>query len=120
MDSTEDIEIASHESVELDPARQRVAKEYARIQRRLSLLELGLTAIALVVLLFSGWSAALRDWVESISREPWLVVGLYAVALGAIFTLLTLPLDFYSGYVLPKRYGMLTQSVGGWVVDTLK
>jgi STE24 endopeptidase len=120
MNSAENIETASPEPVELDPARQRVAKEYASIQRRLSFLELGLTALALVVLLFSGWSAALRDWAGSISRETWLVVGLYAVALGAIFTLLTLPLDFYSGYVLPKRYGLLTQSVRGWVVDTMK
>jgi STE24 endopeptidase len=105
---------------ELDTARQRLAKEYARIQRRLYFVEFGLAALVLVVLLLSGWSAALRDWAESIVREPWLVCVPYGIALGAIFTLLTLPLDLYSGYVLPKRYGLLTQSLGGWIVDTIK
>jgi len=38
----------------LDRERQRVAKEYASIQRRLYFVELALVAIVLVVLLFSG------------------------------------------------------------------
>src|SRR3954467_1567343 len=120
MNSTTATKIASPAPVALDLERQRVAKEYAGIQRRLYFVEFGLMALALMVLLFSGWSIALRDWAESISKEPWAVVALYGIALGAIFTLLTLPLDFYSGYILPKRYGLLTQSLGGWLVDTLK
>jgi len=104
----------------LDRERQRVAKEYASIQRRLYFVELALVAIVLVVLLFSGWSASLRDWAEGISTQPWVVVGLYAVALGLIFLVLMLPLDLYSDYILPRRYGLLTQNLGGWIADVLK
>src|SRR4051794_33972277 len=117
MDSTTVIETALPVTVALDPDRQRIAKEYARIQRRLYFVGLALMALVLAVLLFSGWSVTLRDWAESISTEPWAVVALYGIALGLIFTLLSLPLDYYSGYILPRRYGLLTQSLGGWIVD---
>ncbi len=105
---------------ELDPERQRVAKEYAGVQRRLFFVELGLSALGLSVLLVTGWSMGLRDWAEGFSRDAWVVVGLYAVALGVIFVALTLPLDFYSDYLLPRRYGLLTQSPAGWALDLLK
>jgi STE24 endopeptidase len=116
----ETISPAPAKRTELDPSRQQVAKEYARIQRRFFFAELGLVALVLALLLVTGWSAGLRDWAESFSGEPWAVVALYGVALGAIFFLLTLPLDFYSGYLLPKRYGLLTQSVRSWAFDTVK
>jgi STE24 endopeptidase len=103
-----------------DPERQRKAREYAGIQRRLFFVELALGSLALVLLLGTGASAALRDWVEGISREPWVVISLYGIALGGVFWLLSLPLDLYAGYTLPHRYGLLTQTFGGWLADTLK
>lgn len=120
---TESISPAPHAhaaTTPFDPERQRKAREYAGIQRRLFFVELGLGAAALVLLLVMGGSAGLRDWAESISREPWAVVGLYGAVLGGLFWLVSLPLDLYSGYVLPRRYGLLTQGFGGWVADTLK
>ena len=103
-----------------DSERQRKAREYAGIQRRLFFVELALGALALVLLLGTGTSAGLRDWVEGISREPWVVIALYGIVLGGVFWLLSLPLDLYAGYILPRRYGLLTQTFGGWLADTLK
>ena len=73
-----------------------------------------------MLLLVAGWSLALRQWAESVTANPWLEVALYAVVLGAIYTILSLPLDYYTGYTLPHRYGLSTQSRAGWVTDTLK
>jgi STE24 endopeptidase len=39
---------------------------------------------------------------------------------GLVYTLLTLPLSYYSGFVLPHRYGQSTQTFGGWVGDLMK
>jgi STE24 endopeptidase len=108
------------EPLALDMGRQRVAKEYAHIQRRLFFVELGFGALVLAILLFTGWSASLRDWAESISSNPWVVVGIYGVALGVIFVVLTLPIDIYTDYLLPRRYGLSTQTPGGWALDMLK
>ena len=107
-------------TAELDPERQRAAKEYAGIKRRLFFVDLALAILLVLALLFLGWSAGVRDWAESMSDSPWLVVALYSVALGVGYTLLSLPLGFYAGHVLPHRYGLSTQSLGGWASDTVK
>ncbi|HYP19149.1 MAG TPA: M48 family metallopeptidase [Chloroflexia bacterium] len=107
-------------TTELDPERQRTAREYAGIKRRLFFVDLALAILLVLALLFLGWSVGVRDWAESISDGPWLVVALYSVALGAGYTLLSLPLGFYAGHVLPHRYGLSTQSLGGWASDTVK
>jgi STE24 endopeptidase len=105
---------------ELDPERQRLAKEYAVIRRRLFFVDLGIMLAGVLLLLAAGWSAALRDWAENISGEPWVVVALYGLALGLAYILVTLPLSYYSSFVLPHRYGLSTQGLGGWVLDNVK
>src|SRR3954447_8259455 len=105
---------------EIDPERQRVAREYAAIKRRLFFGELGVMVAAVLLFLAAGWSAGLRQWAEGISAEPWVVVGLYGVVLGVAYTVLSLPLSYYSGYVLPRRYGLSVQSLGDWALDDVK
>ncbi len=57
---------------------------------------------------------------ERISANPWLLVLLYAVVFGGIYFLVNLPLSYYSGFVLPHRFGQSNQSLGGWVSDQMK
>ena len=49
-----------------------------------------------------------------------LEVALYSLIVFGAFTVLHLPLSFYRGYVLPRRYGLLTQSFPAWLADALK
>ncbi|MGA7733593.1 MAG: M48 family metallopeptidase [Chloroflexia bacterium] len=105
---------------ELDAGRQEAARRYARSQRALSFVELGVMALLLGLLVVTGLSEGVRDWADGFGGPRPLTVALYGIALGGGFFLLTLPLDFYSGYLLPKRYGLVTQSVGGWALDTVK
>ena len=111
----------------LDVARQAQAKRYARQRQALSLINLGLSAVVLAVLLFSGLSFWLRDALGGV--PPWqplaagfvpLRVGAYFLILFAATYVLGLPLTYYGGYVLPRRYGLSTQSFGGWLWDLLK
>lgn len=46
----------------LDPERQKQAKVYARIKRRLWLVDLAVSAIYMLAWLFFGWAVALRNW----------------------------------------------------------
>jgi STE24 endopeptidase len=105
---------------ELDEERQRLASEYGAIRRRLFFVDLGIIVAWAVLLLVAGWSIALREWAESISNNPWIVVALYAVALGVAYILITFPINFYAGFVVPHRYRLSTQSFGGWLLDNLK
>jgi STE24 endopeptidase len=106
----------------VDAARQETARAYAGISRRLFFVELGLGALLLIAFLVSGLSAGVRDWAEQVSPAGWWGVALvlYLVVAGGAYTLISLPLDYYQGFVLPQRYGLSTQQPGGWVADQVK
>jgi len=104
----------------LNPERQQTAKEYARIRRRLMLVDLGLGGVYAVVWLLSGASGWLRDQILDLSQQPLLMVALYAVVLGGIYALLDAPLSYYRGFVLPHRYGLSTQTLRAWMWDQVK
>jgi STE24 endopeptidase len=104
----------------LDSERQEQARRYARIRRRLMVLDLGVGGLYVILWLVMGWSVALRGWVMTISRAPAVALALYVVGFAIPYTLIDLPLSYYSGFVLPHRFGQSTQSFGGWVGDQVK
>lgn len=104
----------------LDPERQQQAKEYARIRRRLWLVSTTLSGLYALIWLFTGWAINLREWLVSISSSPWFLVAGFVAVFGGIYALLTLPLDYYSGFVLPHRFGQSNQTFRDWVIDGLK
>ncbi len=104
----------------LDPNRQAKAREYARIRRRLMLVDLALGGAFALVWLLSGASVWLRDQILGITQQQAFVVALYVAVLGAIYAALDAPLSYYSGFVLPHRYGLSTQSLRAWLWDQVK
>ena len=104
----------------LDPERQKQAKEYARIRRRLWLVDTIFSAAYALLWLFLGWATALRDWLTTFTDNPWLLVPMFVAVFGGIYTLINLPLSYYGGFVLPHRFGQSTQSFKDWVIDQLK
>lgn len=106
--------------VSLDAERQAKAKEYSSLRKRLMLLSLALGAVYIVIWLALDLHTAARDWVLSITDNPLLAIALYALVFGAPYFLIDLPLSYYSGFVLPHRYGQSTQTPGGWISDQIK
>lgn len=104
----------------LDPKKQAKAKEYATLRRRLMLLDLGLAAVYAVLWLAAGWSIALRDYLQGLTNNEWLVVAGFVLIFGGIYFLIDLPLGYYSGFLLPHRYELSTQTLQAWVVDQVK
>jgi len=104
----------------LDPERQQKAKEYARISRRLFVVELVFGAVYVIFWIISGLSPWLRDQVHSITTATWLAVPLFALGFGLPYAILTAPLDYYSGFVLPHKYEQSVQSLKEWLIDKFK
>jgi len=104
----------------LDPERQKQAKEYARIRRRLWLVDTVFSAVYAILWLSLGWAIALRDWLTSFTTNPWLLVPLFVAIFGGIYSLINLPLSYYSGFVLPHRFGQSNQTFRDWVIDQFK
>jgi len=55
-----------------------------------------------------------------ITDNEWGLVALFSVIFGGLYYLITLPISYISGYVLPHRYQLSTQNIRGWVIDQLK
>jgi STE24 endopeptidase len=106
--------------IALDSEIQEQAKEYARTRRRLMLVDLSLAGVYTLFWLVSGYSIILRDFLASFTTNDWLLVAGYVLVFGGIYFLIDLPLGYYSGYILPHRYGLSTQTFLGWVVDQVK
>lgn len=104
----------------LDPERQQQAKQYARIGRRLWLVSTTFSALYALAWLFLGWAVDLRNWLTAISPNPWFLVAGYIVIFGGIYAILTLPLEYYSGFVLPHRFDQSNQTLRDWIIDQLK
>lgn len=101
----------------LDPERQQQAREYARIGRYLSFAETVAVGILLALLVFGGFSERLTGYFN-LPAIPSAI--LYFLFLVAAYRLLMAPLSYYSGYVLPRRYGLSKQNLSGWLGDLIK
>lgn len=79
-----------------------------------------INALALLFLLESRASARLREFAERRSRSPLLRAYVHVPLLLLAYGLLTLPLSFYATFLLPRQYGLSTQTLGRWVLDGVK
>lgn len=103
------------------------ATRYNRLKRRVGVASLAWGAIFLIALLVSGGSVALRSAAEGAARivaPAWATgasaVVVYVVLLTMLHEVGSLPLAFYGGFVLERRYGLSTQAIPAWAVDQLK
>ncbi|MCJ7658562.1 MAG: M48 family metallopeptidase [Anaerolineales bacterium] len=106
--------------VAIDNERQELAKEYARIRRRLMLVELLIGGLYTLSWLVFGWSSELKEISVSITDNEWILVAIFGMVFGGIYYLIMVPLSYFSGFVLPHRFGLSTQTLLGWVVDQIK
>jgi STE24 endopeptidase len=112
----------------IDPDRQLRARQYARIRRRLWALRLVLDGIYLLLWVQMGWAIQLRQALTpraaggllTIILPWWIELALLALIIFGTWALVTLPLGYYSGFVLPHRYHLSTQTRRGWIIDLFK
>jgi STE24 endopeptidase len=102
------------------------AARYHRLKRRAGVASLVCIVVILAGLLWTGLSVALGAAAEgwaSFAPRGWTdatAVVLYVIGLSLISEIGTLPLTFYGGFVLERRYGLSNQWMGGWLKDQAK
>ncbi len=102
-------------------ANEDKAARYHRLRRRASLAGTALGALVLLLLLVSGASAGLRDLSLSITGTSFfLAIVMYVVLLALLSEAVQLPLAFYQGVTLERRYGLSTQTTARWWLDHVK
>lgn len=101
----------------LTPERRAQAIAYSHIRYLLYFLGT-LISLGIYLLLWrTGVTVIFRNWASGVSQrlvvQCLIFIPLFVVAA----TLLNLPLDFYSGYVLEHRFGLSTQGLASWFGD---
>ncbi len=104
----------------IDLEKQKQAKIYARIKRRLMLVDLLLGAVYVMAWLAFGWAQTLKGYLLDLTQNDWLLVAIFGAIFGALYLLIDLPLSYYSGFVLPHRFQLSTQTLRGWISDQIK
>ena len=102
-------------------ANEDKATRYHRLRRRASILSAITGALFLLLLFVSGWSAALRSASANLVGASFPgTIAIYVLVLAVVHDLIQLPLAFYEGVTLERRYGLSTESTGRWWQDHLK
>lgn len=104
---------------QLEPASAEV-KQYSRLKHSAAVISLVISVSSiLVAALVVGprLEPLLHDWVGD---NRWLRLIAVAALLGAALEFLSLPLDFWVGFVLEHRFQLSNQTLGGWLWKRIK
>ena len=96
------------------------AARYHRLQLVLAAAGLALSIACLVALLLTGAAHALARAAATATDSAWGQIAIVAGVLAGAHALLTFPLAWTRGWWLPRRYGLLHQSLRGWLADRAK
>jgi STE24 endopeptidase len=103
------------------------AARYHRLKRQVSVASLAWGVLLLTGLQWSGLSLALRSQAESVALRvagpawvPELSILVYVLVLTILNELASVPLAFYTGFFLERRYGLSNERLGGWLRDRVK
>jgi STE24 endopeptidase len=102
------------------------ASRYHRLKRQASVIGLLWGVVLLVGVLATGASVWLRDAAEaavgavSPSWQPGVAILVYVALLSLLNECGSMPLAFYSGYLLERRYELSNETLRGWLRDHVK
>ena len=103
------------------------ATRYHRQKRQASLISLLWSVVLLGGLLWTGATLTFRDQAEQLAANvapagwlPGISVIAYVLLLTLANEVVSLPLGFYSGFLLERKYGLSTERFGRWLGDQAK
>lgn len=112
---------ATHAYLDSVPLERREkTKAYARGNYILDPLDFLFTSAILIGLIAGGMSVRFRNLARRITRFRPLQTALYWIQFFITVTLIQFPLILYADYYREKQYGLLTQSLGDFMVDQTK
>ncbi len=100
---------------------------YHKLGRRAAVVSTAWSAGLLLLLAAtpaSLWLRGVAERIAALSSPSWLfpsaVVLAYVGLLALIHEIGAVPISFYRSYLLEHRYGLSTETIGGWGIDQLK
>ena len=103
------------------------ATRYHRLKRQAGIVSTLWGVLVLGGLTATGWSVVLRDVAERVARgtapapaHAAATVFVFVVLLSILNEIAALPLGFYAGFLLERRYELSKETTGAWLADQAK
>jgi STE24 endopeptidase len=96
------------------------AKTYNRSKLVAGIVSSILSFALLLVLVLSGLTRDIEAWSRSLIGGEYGTLLVFAFAIGLVQSAITLPIGYYSGYILEHRYHLSNQTIGRWAWERLK
>ncbi|HXG38661.1 MAG TPA: M48 family metallopeptidase [Bacteroidota bacterium] len=108
-------------SLNLTTDRQNAqAKQYHRIKIWLSLASTALFFAVTLVVVLTGLSVAVENYVRQFTTNDYVALLLFAALLGLMETVVAFPLKYYSGFHIEHRFRLSNQTFGQWLWEGFK
>ena len=102
------------------PPRTENAKAYNRIKLAAGITSSLLSLALLAVLVTTPGGRSIAGWCSSLSGNPYGALLLFACSAGVLQSAVTLPLSWFSGYLVEHRFALSNQSLLEWAWERLK
>jgi STE24 endopeptidase len=96
------------------------AKAYNRTKLIAGVSSSIISFLVLVLLVWLELTRHIADWAWAIGSHRYLALLLFTAIVGLLQAFTTLPISFYSGYIVEHRYSLSNQSLGQWAWERLK
>jgi Zn-dependent protease with chaperone function len=92
-------------------------RAYSNLKVAIRFLEPVYALLVGLLVLFSGFSADLRNIAHAMGRRRWVRVLVFLTLYTLVVFVATFPVAWYDGFVVEHRFGLSQQSFGGWLGD---
>lgn len=103
-----------------DDSQYEKQQAYSIEKKKIGLLDKVLSLILLLVLLAFGVIGRFNDWCLSVGGNEYMSLFLFVVIGLSIVTVLSLPFDWYSTFVIEEKYGFNKTTTKTFVGDAIK
>lgn len=101
----------------VSPERRAKTKSYAHGNYVLQIVDFVFSSALMILLIVLGISVRFRGLARRVTQVRALQRALYWIQFFVTITVVGFPLTLYTSYYREKRYGLLTQSLGGFLAD---
>ncbi|MFC1725353.1 M48 family metallopeptidase [candidate division KSB1 bacterium] len=95
-------------------------KKYNNLKLQAQIINIILLVILFIVLIFTDLSKYLRDLSVELVKIKYISFLVFVFFIGGMEKLISLPADFFSGYILEHRFNLSNQSLAGWIKEEMK
>ncbi|MCX5687159.1 MAG: M48 family metallopeptidase [Candidatus Omnitrophica bacterium] len=99
---------------------QHKSEQYSKIKHRIALINIFLAPLLLWILLAAGVPAYFKNISKLIPGNNYANLIIFYIFIGMLCYIINLPMGFYSGFILERRFSLSNQTLRDWALMEAK